>query len=133
MNLTSRPITEEDIKGKLSDWWKDWGFDVAPIGFLPDCGIMVASDGIDVCAAFMYTTNSNVAWISWIISDKNYRIKPNRKNALTFLIDDISRAAKEFGFEYCYINFDNAHLIPICEELGFVKGSKTQEMIKKWD
>lgn len=132
MNLTSRPITQEDVS-TLSEWWKDWGFENPPIDFLPDIGLIVSSDGVDVCAAFMYITNSKVAWISWIISDKNYRIKPNRRDALSFLIDDISREAKAQGYEYCYINFDNNHLIPICEDLGFYKGSKTQEMIKKWD
>ena len=131
MNLTSRAIKDEEIK-TLEKWWADWSF-VSPVDMLPETGLMVSSDGIDVCAAFMYITNSNVAWISWIISDKNYRIKPNRADALKFLIDDISREAKALGYKYCYINFDNNHLVNTCEDLGFIKGSKTQEMIKRWD
>ena len=82
MNLTSRIVTNEDVE-TLSKWWVDWGFETPPIDFLPETGIIVSSDGIDVCAAFMYATNSKVAWISWIISDKEYRIKPNRHKQKT--------------------------------------------------
>jgi hypothetical protein len=52
---------------------------------------------------------------------------------IVFLLKELDGYSRSIGAKYCYINFDNKFLIDVCESLGFVKGSVTQEMIKTWD
>lgn len=128
------PINTNDYEDILSGWWKDWGFEVPPKDFLPDngCGgIIVYDENIPVCAGFLYTSNSGVAWVEWIISNKNYRKKPQRKEALVLLIDTLGNIAKKIGYKYLYSPLKGDSLIKIYESLGYVKGDTVKEMIKK--
>jgi hypothetical protein len=43
---------------------------------------------IPVCAGFIYVTNSRVAWVDWIISNKEY-IEDKRREAITMLIETL--------------------------------------------
>ena len=74
MGLTIRPLIDEDYDTILVEWWKDWSWESPTKDFLPENGsggLMVMDNDIPVCAGFMYTTNSAVAWVDWIISNKN--------------------------------------------------------------
>ena len=82
MSFNIRPLNENDYDSILVGWWEDWKWTPPGKDFLPDNGmggIMVLDEEIPVCAGFMYTTNSKVAWIDWIVSSKEYRKKPHRK------------------------------------------------------
>ena len=71
-----RPLELDDYDTILVDWWKDWGWTPPTRDFLPDNGKggMIVFDGdIPVCAGYIYLTNSGVAWVDWIISNKEYR------------------------------------------------------------
>lgn len=132
-----RSLNGSDYDDILVDWWKDWGWSDPPSkDILPDngeCGAIVYQDDIPVCAGFLYTSNSELCWISWIISNKRYKDRKKRKESIKALIETLSLAGKETGNKYCYINFTGQHLVNVCEELGYVKGSLTQEMIKVWE
>lgn len=135
MNI--RKLTKDDYQNILVKWWLDWGWETPPNrDILPDdgeSGVIVYQDEIPVCAGFIYSSNSNLAWISWIVSNKDYRVRDKRKESIKALISTLSIIGKNLGARYCYINFDSKHLIKPSEELGFVKGSITQEMFKIWD
>jgi hypothetical protein len=132
MELTIRQLNENDYQDILVDWWKDWGWTAPEKDFLPDNGMggYIVYDGeIPVCAGFIYITNSRVAWVDWIISNKEYREK--RKQAIGLLVESLTNISKMSGSKYAYALIKNNSLIKTYEDLGYVKGdSYTSEMIK---
>jgi len=134
MALTIRKLNSTDYEVILLKWWKDWGWLAPEKDFLPnngEGGVIVYDDEIPVCAGFMYLTNSSVAWIDWIISNKEYRKKPHRKEAIELLIASLTNISKESGSRYGYALIKNKSLIEVYENFGYIKGdSYTSEMIK---
>jgi hypothetical protein len=133
MIFNLRPIIESDYEDILLGWWKSWGFSAPPKDFLPHNGtggIMVLDGDIPVCAGFLYTTNSKVVWVDWIVSNKEYRKKPHRKNGLNLLIQTLTNTAKDEKYKYVYANNNNTYLIDAFLSNGYLKGSKSTELIK---
>jgi len=134
MNLTIRALNESDYDDILVGWWKDWKWEAPLRDFLPDNGkggLMVMDGDTPICAGFMYITNSKASWIDWIISNKQYRVKPNRKEAIKLLVASLTVIAEDSGGKYGYALIKNKSLIEVYESLGYVKGdSYTSEMIK---
>jgi hypothetical protein len=134
MELTIRPLNETDYHNILVDWWRQWSWEPPKIDFLPDNGkggIIVYDGEVPICAGFIYLTNSEVAWVDWIISNKEYRVKDKRKEAITLLISSLTNISKNSGSKYSYALIKNQSLIKTYEDLGYTKGdSYTSEMIK---
>ena len=129
-----RPLNSEDYDTILVDWWKDWGWTPPPKDFLPDNGkggMMILDGEIPVCAGFIYMTNSNVYLLEFMVSNKKYRKKPHRKNAMGLLIETLTNISKNQGAKYCYSLLKHKSLMGTFESFGYVKGdSNTFEMIK---
>tara|TARA_R110000868_G_scaffold9795_7_gene48250 strand:+ start:882 stop:1292 length:411 start_codon:yes stop_codon:yes gene_type:complete len=129
-----RPLKNGDYENILLHWWKSWGFAPPSKDFLPEDGrggFIIYDKDIPVCAGFIYITNSKVAWVDWIVSNKDYRKKPHRKEALLLLIDTLTNMCKNTGAKYSYALIKHKSLIGTYEKLGYTAGdSYTQEMIK---
>jgi hypothetical protein len=134
MELTVRPLLDTDYQEILVGWWNDWGWTPPAAAFLPqdgEGGVMVMDGDEPVCAGFLYTTNSGVAWVDWIVSSKSYRKKPQRKEAINLLIEKLTSVAKSVGYQYVYALIKNQSLIETYKKNGFVKGdSYVGELIK---
>ncbi len=93
---------------------------------------MIVYDGdTPVCAGFMYTTNSAVAWVDWIISNKQYRKKPQRAEALTMLVGSLTGICENTGHRFSYALIKHNSLLETYKQLGYVEGdSYNKEMIK---
>jgi hypothetical protein len=134
MEFNIRPLGETDYEDILVGWWKDWKWTPPLKDFLPSDGkggVMVLDNDIPVCAGFVYMTNSKVAWVDWIISNREYKKKPQRKEALDLLITTLTNICKDTGNKYCYALIKNKSLIKTYETLGYNSAdSYTQEMIK---
>ena len=134
MELYIRELNESDYDDILVGWWKQWKWEPPQRDFLPNDGkggIIVYDKETPVCAGFMYLTNSKVAWVDWIISNKEYTKKPQRKDAIKLLVSSLTDICKKTGSKYSYALIKNQSLIGIYEELGYLKGdSYTAEMIK---
>jgi hypothetical protein len=134
MELNIQKLKEDDYEKLLVNWWKDWEWQAPPKNFLPDNGtggFMVYNKDIPICAGFIYKSNSKVAWVDWIISDKNYKDKESRKEALTYLIEALTEICKQLGYTYCYALINHKGLIKTYENLGYIKADKyNQELIK---
>lgn len=134
MELEIRPLNENDYQEILVDWWIQWNWTAPEKDFLPDDGKggMIIYDGdIPICAGFIYVTNSKVAWVDWIISNKEYKIKDKRRAAIKMLIESLTNISKNTGSKYAYALIKNQSLIKTYEDLGYTKGgSYTNEMIK---
>ena len=134
MELTIRNLNEDDYQNILVDWWVQWNWEPPKRNFLPDDGkggIIVYDGEIPVCAGFIYITNSSVSWVDWIISNKKYRAKDKRREAIILLISSLTNIAKNSGGVYAYALIKNNSLIKTYEDLGYTKGDTyTSEMIK---
>ena len=134
MGLTIRPLIDGDYETILKQWWIDWGWEPPQKDFLPQegtGGLMIMDGDTPVCAGFIYTSNSSVAWVDWIVSNKNYRKKPERANSIKWLISSLESLAKRTGHKYVYALIKHKALIGVYESLGFTKGDAyTTELIK---
>jgi hypothetical protein len=134
MELYIRELNESDYDDILVGWWEQWKWEAPQRDFLPNDGkggIIVYDKETPVCAGFMYLTNSKVAWVDWIISNKKYTKKPQRKDAIKLLVSSLTDICKKTGSKYSYALIKNQSLIGVYEELGYLKGdSYTAEMIK---
>ena len=134
MELYIRELNESDYDDILVGWWKQWKWEPPQRDFLPNDGkggIIVYDKETPVCAGFMYLTNSKVAWVDWIISNKEYTKKPQRKDAIKLLVSSLTDICKKTGSKYSYALIKNQSLIGMYEQLGYLKGdSYTAEMIK---
>jgi hypothetical protein len=117
----------------LVDWWKDWRWNAPPRDMLPQDGVgglMVSKDGVDICAGFIYFTNSKTAWIEFIVSNFKYKEK-DRKQAIEFLISSLVDITKDVNnCKYIYTSLKNPSLINRYKNCGFISGSTScTEMI----
>lgn len=134
MELYVKELNETDYENILVGWWKQWGWEPPQKDFLPSDGkggIMVYEGDTPICAGYMYITNSKVAWVDWIISNKEYTKKPQRRDAIKLLVSTLTEICKATGSKYVYALIKHQSLIETYKELGYIKGdSYTSEMIK---
>ena len=134
MNLEVKPLSTTDYDEYLVGWWSDWEWAAPPKPLLPENGTggyMVYDDGAPICAGFIYETNSGISWVDWIISDKNYRGKPGRKEGIKLLINTLTDKCKEDGALVSYALIKHKGLIDTYKEIGYVEGDTySSEMIK---
>jgi hypothetical protein len=135
MEFNIRQLEYQDYN-TLVEWWSDWGLDSPDRDFLPEDGIggLIITDGdIPVCAGFIYNTNSKVAWVDWIVSNKQYRVKGKRKEAILLLIDSLTNICKNTAHKYIFSNNNNRFLVDYFVENGYIVGCKNSvELIKKF-
>jgi hypothetical protein len=131
--LDIRGLKKEDYDDILVGWWNQYGWTPPSREFLPDDGTggLIVYDGdVPVCAGFMYATNSRVAWVDWIISNKDYRGLQRRRDALILLVESLTKIAKSSGYKYAYALIKHDGLIDVYKSIGYTKGdSYTSEMI----
>ena len=135
MKFNIRVRKENDYEDILVGWWKDWKW-IPPVkDFLPLNGlggIMVEWNDIPVCAGFIIQTNSKVAWIEWIVSNKNFKEKLHRKDALNLLVQTLTDVAKKTGSTYAYTILKSPSLINTYKNNGYLgEEQNINEMIKK--
>jgi hypothetical protein len=69
--------------------------------------------------------------VDWIISNKQYRKKPQRTEAIKLLVETLTNICKNTGHKYTYALIKHPSLINTYEQFGYVKGDGyTGEMIK---
>jgi hypothetical protein len=133
-SLIVRALNEDDYEQVLTEWWRQWGWRAPMRDFLPangTGGVMVLDGDVPVCAGFMYLTNSKVAWVDWIISNREYTERDVRKKAIKLLVDSLTKMCKSTGAKYAYALIKNESLIKTYEDVGYFKGdSYANEMIK---
>ena len=133
-NLRVKELQPSDYDDFLVGWWGAWGWTAPPKDFLPQDGtggICVFEDTTPICAGFLYTTNSGVAWVDFIVSNKEYRKKPLRKQALDLLIETLTNIAKNTGHKYSYALVKHKGLIDTYKNIGYTEADKyITELIK---
>lgn len=126
-----RILQQEDYE-TLCDWWTWHRFPIPHKDFLPQNGtggIMVTKDGTNICAGFIYFTNSKLAWAEYVVSNPDYR-ESDRQEAIIHLIATLTDLARKKGYKAVFTSLKNQSLIQYYEACGYTKGSNnTTEMI----
>jgi len=129
-----RWLENGDYENTLVKWWADFDFTAPPKELLPDNGLggaMVFNEDSEICAGFLYQTNSKIAWVEFIISNKEYR-GSDRGEAIEYLINVLSIKAKELGYTSIYTSLNHKVLIERYKRCGFIASSQNcTEMVKK--
>lgn len=135
IGMDVRYLKDNDYERVLVPWWESWDWTAPNKDMLPENGnggVMVSKDGVDICAGFLYFTNSKTAWVEYIVSNKSYK-EGDRSDAIELLINVLCSLAKEKGFNYIYTSVKNKSLMSKYSNCGFIKGDENcQEMIKIW-
>ena len=97
MELNIRKLKESDWDTLVSLWkmWPEWQKHPTK-ALLPENGtggLIVEKNGKAIIAGFIYTTNSKVGWIEWIVSNADYR-EDDRKQASELLVSGLEHVAK---------------------------------------
>lgn len=112
-------------------WFKWWRFPAPPKEMLPENGlggVMVSAGGVDVCAGFLYLTNSKTFWVEYIVSNPEYRDK-DRSIGISVLLTELKLIAKSKGMKFGFMSVKNPALIGHLKDNGFIEGSTgTTEM-----
>lgn len=128
-----RLLKEGDYDNTLVKWWDKSDFPAPPKEVLPDNGLggyMVYKGELDICAGFLYQTNSKIAWLEFVIANNEYR-ESDRGEALEMLINVMSIKAKDLGFSSIFTSLNHKVLISRYEKCGYKKASEgCTEMIK---
>ena len=134
MELNIRKLTESDWD-LLVKWWgmySEWKQHPTK-DMLPDNGtggFIVEKNKTPIVAGFLYTTNSKVGWMEWIVSDKNYKNK-DKKDAIELLITGMEHVARDSGCKMILSIGRNKNLINSHKQLGYVVDSKPSYEIAK--
>tara|TARA_B100000085_G_scaffold277280_1_gene297489 strand:- start:682 stop:1092 length:411 start_codon:yes stop_codon:yes gene_type:complete len=135
MEFNVRKLNIDDYDKHLVEWWKAWGWEPIPRDFLPEdatSGLMVTKGDQNICAGFLYLTNSKVALTEFIVSNKQYKEK-DRKEAIELLIDCILELADTNGYKYAHVILKNESLLNKYLNAGYrLSDRKVTEMIKVW-
>lgn len=120
----------------LKEWWGFWRFPAPSIKALPQydlsCfnGVIASEEGKDLACGFMYTTNSDMVWIEFIVTNPNTTAE-ERNKAILSVLDELSLSAKALGYSIAFSSIKNENLINKYVENGFSIGTRgTTELIK---
>lgn len=131
--LEFRKITQKDYP-ELVKWWKQNKFSAIPRTALPnngEGGIMVFKDDVNICAGFLYNTNSSLCWIEFIVANFDVKDRELRKESLNLLIKQLCESARLMNKTAAFTSVKHPSLIQRYTDNGFSTGSDgTTEMIK---
>ena len=132
MDFNVRSVVDGDYENILVKWWKDWGWTPPPKDFLPETGIIISKGDVDICAGFIYLTNSKVALTEFVVSNRDYR-EEDRSDAVQLLLDCIVAIAEDNGCKYAHVILKNKSLIGKYKKSGYiVSDDNVTEMVRVW-
>jgi hypothetical protein len=121
---------------QLKEWWNFWKFPAPPISVLPKydeeltTGLMVVKDGVNICAGFLYETNSALCWLEFIVANPKVD-KEDRGIALDKLIQEFTIEAQSLGFGAIFASIKHPSLLNRYVKAGYEIGTtNTNELIK---
>jgi len=132
MELTVRALQESDWE-TLQEWWTKWNWPEMNKDLLPlngTGGLIVYKGNIPIVSGFLYLTNSKVAWMEWIISNKDYR-EADRKEALEMLILGLEDIALSVDKNIILSIGRNTGLIDMHKKLGYTVDDRASYEISK--
>jgi hypothetical protein len=90
-------ISEEDYV-IVCDMMVGWGMNPLHRRMLSEYGAIVSTGDIDVCSGWLYQSDSKIAWIEWVVMNREAPRKL-RVGGIDFLYETLFEQAKKLGFE----------------------------------
>jgi hypothetical protein len=111
-------FTSEDYDTVMG-WFKEWDWPTIPPESLPPGGFVMFDETHPegVCAAWVYFTDSNLAWLEWVVSNKKAD-KMTRKQGLDELVKACVDYAKMRGAKAVFSSCKNESLKDRYKRLG---------------
>ena len=133
--MIARNLVESDYED-LVEYWKYNRFPPPPKEVLPNNakgGMMVVDEfGNNICAGFLYETNSSLAWCEFIVASPLIKDRKIRKEGQVFLIKSLCDKARKKGYLAVFASIKHDALIERYIEAGFSKDDlKSTELIIK--
>jgi len=131
--MEARRLVESDYE-VLVEYWKWSRFPPPPKEMLPNMGLggmMVADEnGNNICAGFLYNTDSALAWIEFIVANPQIKDREIRRKGLVFLIESLTNEARELGYFAVFASIKVESLIQRYIEAGYsADGKKSTELV----
>lgn len=103
---------------ELSSFWSQYDWIAPSIDLLPRKGFVALNEGKIVAAAFVYMSCSGMAYMDWVIGDKN--AEPlTRGKAVYKVVGACQDYAKEQGKQVLFTVTANQPLLKTYEKMGF--------------
>lgn len=100
----------------VCSWWKEHGWATVPKESLPSTGVLVNN----IVAGWLYKTDSDMAWVEWIISDRKSD-KKERKECTKVLIHCLVELGKSEGYTKFFTSTFHPSLTQSYLDSGFIK------------
>lgn len=117
--MQARDYRPEDYD-MITEWFQSYGWPAMNRAFFPNDGVVIEHDGKAVCAAWVYLTNTPIAWIEHYICCKDFS-KDVRDAALDLLVVETMAKAKELGYHVAMSSIKSPRLGKRLEAAGFAK------------
>lgn len=102
----------------IKEWWPQYGWTPPGLDVLPKTGFLVLDNNqCPVVAAFYYRSCSGMAYMDWVIGDKNASAMSRGKGVYKAVKAVIEHARKE-GFKVLYTVTANQPLIETYKKIG---------------
>lgn len=126
MNYSDFNIREYDDRDfdVFMTWWRKWRWgDRVSKEILPDIGYVIEKNNIALCGGFLYTTNSLLASIEWVVSNP-FADKRDTDKALDYLIECLYMKALKEGKKIVMTTIKNDAFAMRLKMLGFSQTDK---------
>jgi hypothetical protein len=113
-----RDVEKKDYE-TLCGWWKCQNFEAPPWEILPATGYIAN----ETAAAWLYLSNSPIAWIEWVVVDPKAP-KKLRGNSIDAVIEHVAASAKFTGATVLFTSTSNFPFMERLRRHGFAEGDK---------
>lgn len=120
--MECRYFAESDYDN-IVKWWKFWRFPAPSLEMLSSIGIIVSLDDVDIACGWLYTTNSAMCHVEFIVSNPDVKDRDIREEAILGLINELCISSKELGYKFAYTTLVNKNLQNKFKDCGFLEGS----------
>lgn len=117
--LRAKRYTPEDYKSVSALWrqYPDWA--PLPESSLPERGMVVMEDGVYLAAGFLYSTDSDICWLEWVVGNAQVE-SDKRREAISHVVDSIIDWSKELGYKNVFSSVVHPNLIKLYKEKGMM-------------
>ena len=115
---------------EVCQWWEAWGWPILPPAFLPKTGIIISNQGVNLCAAWLYRTDSAACWAENYIANKAAP-RDLRQGSMEFLIEELVNEGKKEGFLLMLSSIKHKGLIKKLKANGFAEDDKEMSNLTK--
>lgn len=109
-----RPYENNDYE-MLVKWWKDWSWPAIPKEMLPPLGFIAN----EAACIFLYDTGSAIAWIEWLITDKEAEKEVRGKSIDEVISHACDVAKKAYRAKFIHTSIRNQVLEKRLLKMGF--------------